>query len=183
MAAKTQKYNGFKLKLSKITLRKALKELDRKVTPCSFSKAQKIGVTFVVNSEEELKQIKEAIKIISKSQAEIVALGYIPHKKPEDYYLSQKGLNFFSNKDTDWLYRPKTEQVKEFMETPFDMLFDLGSAHLYPMQYILELSRAKFKIGWFGESEPFDFMMNMKKEQGIAYFCEQAITYLTNLNA
>ena len=66
----------------------------------------------------------------------------------------------------DFLYRPKTEITGDFIKTRFDILIDLGSKEYYPMDYVLRMSDASFKIGKFGENTPFDFMLNIDNNKG-----------------
>ncbi len=179
-----KKYNPIKLALSQLFLRHFKNDSDRKVMITPLKKAKSIGVTFVVANSKELDEIKKVIKQISNLGLEIIALGYIPDKKPSDFFLSEKAFNFFHDKELDWLLRPKSSSSIEFQNTNFDILIDLGTFDYYPMNYLLYKSKAKFKVGWFIDEPnvPFDFMMNMPRNGGHEYYMTQVLHYLDILN-
>ena len=154
----------------------------RRGIPTSMQNAKKVGVLFVVNSEKDLDVIRTILKRINSENVQTFALGYIPTKKPGDFYLSQKAFNFFSDKDLDFFLRPNSTEAIEFMQTPFDMLIDMGTVDFYPMQYLLYKSKAKFKIGWFGDKQPFDLMLSIDSKKGIEYYFEQVMFYLQKFN-
>jgi hypothetical protein len=157
-------------------------DTKRKPTICPMQKAKTVGVSFVVNSEKDLDPIRTILKKIANENVQTFALGYIPTKKPGDFYLSQKSFNFFSDNDLDFFLRPKSTESVEFMETPFDILIDMGSSEYYPMRYLLFKSKAKFKIGWFGDNQPFDLMMSIDSKKGIDFYFEQVMFYLQKFN-
>jgi hypothetical protein len=179
-----KKYNPIKLKLSKLFFNNLKKDADRKGEIIPLKQAKSVGVTFVVLNTGELEIVKKVLKQIVAMGIKPIALGYIPEKKPNDFYLSEKAFNFFYDKELDWLLRPKNAAAVEFQNTNFDILIDLGTYDYYPMQYLLYKSKAKFKVGWFtdGADGPFDFMMNIHRKEGHEYFISQVLHYLSKLN-
>jgi hypothetical protein len=177
---KTQKrYNSIKLRLSKLFLSSNPENSKRKVKTCSINKASKVGVSFVVKNPTELELIKKFLKQLSILGIKTFALGYIPEKKPHDFYLSEKSCNFFCDKELDWLLRPKTNAATEFQNSEFDILIDLGSYSYYPMQQLLINSKATFKVGWFTENSPFDLMMDIDPKKGLDFYFTQVMHYLS----
>ncbi|MBI9068756.1 MAG: hypothetical protein JEZ09_15785 [Salinivirgaceae bacterium] len=175
----TKKYSSLKLKISKLFITKSI---QRTIEVCSIDKAQKVGVTFAVRKASDLIIVKKIIKSLADKGLKTFALGYIPEKKPDDFYLSEKSLNFFSDKNLDWLLRPNSASALEFQESNFDILIDLGTEAYYPMDLLIRKSKAKFKVGWYCENSPFDFMINIEKNKGLEYYYTQVIHYLNNLN-
>ena len=96
---KEKKYSRLKLKLSNWFLSKGLKNNERYPKTCSLEKASTIGVTFVAVSPKQLDEIKKILKELTSKGLKTVALGYIPEKKPNEYYLSEKAFNFFTTKN------------------------------------------------------------------------------------
>lgn len=179
---KVKKYNGLKLKLSKLVLEKHLKSVVHEPKTCSIENAKSVGITFAVTSRDQLDKIKKLLKELASMDIQTYALGYIPEKKPDDFYLSQKSFNFFYDKELDFLLRPKNESAIEFEHTPFDILIDFGSVDYYPMNVVIRKSKAKFKIGFYEEDGFFDLMINIKNKQDYKYFFEQVIHYLAKFN-
>lgn len=176
-----KRYNTLRLKLSRLFVYSKWLKVSRKVESCSLGKAQTIGVTFAVSKPADLDQIHKVLKLLSKKGIKTLALGYIPEKKPDDFYLSEKSFNFFSDKDLDFLLQPKCQSALKFQDTEFDILIDLGTEQYYPMELLLIKSKARFKVGWYTQNSPFDFMINTKKEQGLDYYFSQVMHYLNNL--
>ncbi len=179
-----KKYNPFKARFNKLFLRNYTNDMGRETVITPLNKVQSVGVTFVVTNPNEFESVKKVIKQIASRGLNTFALGYIPTKKPEEFYLSEKTINFFYDKELDWLLRPNSEASFEFQQTPFDILIDLGSVDYPPMHYLLYKSKAKFKVGWFTKQEnsPFDLMMNMSPEEGSESFISQVLHYLDKFN-
>ena len=176
-----KKYNSLKLKLSRLFAYKKAIKAARVAETCSLDKAQTVGVTFAVRKPADLEQIRKVLKALAALKIKTFALGYIPEKKPGDFYLSEKSFNFFSDKDLDFLLQPKAEDALAFQDSVFDILIDLGTEQYYPMELLLNKSKAKFKVGWYCDNSPFDLMINTPKEQGLEYYFSQVLHYLKNL--
>jgi hypothetical protein len=174
-----KKYNPIKLRLSKLFLKNNPEIDKRKVKACSIDNAKKIGVAFVVKNPQELEQVKKILKDLNSLGKNTIGLGYIPEKKPHDFYLSEKSCNFFCDKELDWLLRPNINAATDFQNSEFDILIDLGSYNYYPMQYIINNSKATFKVGWLIENGPFDLMMDIDQKKGLEYYFSQIIHYLS----
>ncbi len=175
-----KKYNRLKQKISNWLLQKNLKNNNRIVNVCSLEKAKKIGLTSVVSSRKELDSVKNFYKKLLSDNINISAVCYIPEKKPDDFYLSDKQFNFFHDKDLDFFYRLKKQEAIDFQNTDFDILIDINNAaKWYPMHQLISKSKAKFKVGRFtAENSPFDLMINIKESDNIDYYFEQVLFYL-----
>ena len=179
---KEKKYNNFKLKLSKWLLRKDLVKSDRNFKMCSLDKASTVGITFTASSPKDLEEIRKFLKELAAKGLKTFALGYIPEKKPSDFYLSEKAFNFFYDKELDWLLRPNSQTALEFQSSEFDILIDFGTISFYPMQLLIYKSKAKFKVGQFIENSPFDFMIELKDSNNFRYYFDQVVHYLSKFN-
>ncbi len=179
--ASQKKYNAFKLMLGNRALRKLVRKRKPQLVACSLNNAKTVGITFIANQPSQIEAIKQFVKMLADKGIQPCVLGYIPVKKPDDFYLSQKGFNFFTDKELDYCLRPKGEQTHEFMTTKFDILIDIGSEQYFPMLYLLTASEAKFKVGWATEPSPFDLTLNIPKSASQSYYFEQVTHYLTQL--
>ncbi len=179
--AEQKKYNSFKLMLGKRALRSKLSKRQPMVKSCSLKDAKTVGISFIAKQPAQIDGIKQFVRSLSENGIQTYVLGYIPVKKPDDFYLSQKGFNFFSDQELDFFLRPKSAQTDEFMNMKFDILIDLGSEQYFPMLYLLSLSQAKFKVGWATEPSPFDLTLSIDKSASQEYYFEQLTHYLTQL--
>lgn len=180
--AKTKTYNKLKLKISKWVVAKALSKIKPNTKACSLEQASSIGVTFAATSQKDLEVIKKLLKELSAKGIKTFALGYIPEKKPSDFYLSEKAFNFFYDKELDWLLRPNSASALEFQSTKFDVLIDFGSISFYPMQVLIIQSNAQFKVGQYMDNSPFDLMINLKNQNDFRYYFDQVVHYLSKFN-
>lgn len=178
---KTKKYNSLKLRLGSWKLKSSLKKIKRGAQVCSLANAKTVGVSFVATNQADLGAVNKILKKLTERNIQTFVIGYIPVKKPDDFYLSQKGFNFFSDADLDFTLIPKGESVIEFMDTTFDILIDFGSNGFFPMNYMLSMSKAKFKVGMMGEGTPFDMMMDIDKKSDKEYFFDQVLVYLEKI--
>jgi NDP-sugar pyrophosphorylase family protein len=177
------KYNKLKQKIGKWLLSKQLKNSNRSADFCSLQKAKKIGLTAVVFSKKELDSIKIFYKKIAALGVDVVAVCYIPEKKADDFYLSNKQFNFFHDKDLDFFYRIKKQEINDFQNTEFDILIDINCADKWlPINNLIKASKAKFKVGRFVENSPFDFMINIKDTDDNNFYYEQVMIYLEKFN-
>ncbi len=179
---KDKNYNKLTLKLSSWLLSRQLKNTTRIPKTCSLEKASTIGITFVATSPKQLDEVKTIIKELNSKGLKTIALGYIPEKKPNEYYLSEKAFNLFYNKELDWLFRPKNNAAIEFQNKEFDILIDLGSNSYYPMYMLMAKSKARFKVGKFDENSSFDLMIDVKDSNDLKYYFDQVVHYLSKFN-
>ena len=78
--------------------------------------------------------------------------------------------------------QPKNSAAIEFQNTEFDILIDLGSNLYYPMQVLLNKSKAHFKVGKFYKNSPFDLMIDVKGSNDLKYYFDQVVHYLSKFN-
>ena len=180
--AKEKKYNSLKLKLSNWFVAKNLNNDEHNVKTCSLEKASLVGITFAATTPKDIDIIKKINSELTLKGIKTSVLGYIPEKKPNDFYLSEKTFNFFYDKELDWLLRPNSESALEFQSTEFDILIDFGSISYYPMQILLSKSKARFKVGQFLENSPFDLMIDHKDSHNLKYYFDQVVHYLSKFN-
>ncbi len=178
----TKKYNPIKLKVAQWSLRRSVKKgTNRKVKVCSLDSAQTVGILFAIDDRKTLDKVRSMLKKLQQNNIQTYALGYIPVSKPDDFYLSQKGFNFFSDNDLSFFLAPNNEAAIEFMSAEFDILIDLYSEPYFPTNYIIQKSNAKFKVGCTCESKPFDLMIDVQNNTNADYYFEQVLHYLEML--
>jgi len=178
-----KKYNNVLVWLSKWLLYRYLNNHKRNPEIKSLKYAKKVGLTFIATSPAQLVVINKFIKELGLMGIQIFAVGYLPEKKPNEFFLSEKTINFFNDKELDWLYRLKNTEAIEFQNTEFDILIDINGCDYYPMYLLLQKSKAKLKVGQFREkNSPFDLMINIKKTSNLQFYFEQVIHYLLKFN-
>lgn len=177
---KTKRYNFFRLKMSQLLVGEH--EPKRMVKPCNMGNAKTAGVLFAVNSESDVADAEYVCNHLKNNNISVSALGYIVDNKNSANYRLPANFSFYTDKDLDFLLRPKTEAAKSFANTDFDMLIDLNSADYYPAKLLLYSSMAHFRIGRFADKGPFDLMLCIGDDKSVGYYYEQIVFYLQKFN-
>ncbi|MBN1413727.1 MAG: hypothetical protein JW973_01400 [Bacteroidales bacterium] len=152
-------------KLGVRILERKLKNQQRIVSVCSLKYAQNIGIIYNATEFVSFEIIKDFAKKLTQHTPHISILGYVNSKKLIDHYLYRKGFDFFSRNDLNWYYRPVSAVTDAFIKKPFDILINLSLEPYYPIQYIVALSLASFKVGKYSPGEKYlDLMIDMDKE-------------------
>lgn len=176
--------NKLKLKIASFVLNRKSKKSVRKKQFINLDNAKNIGIISNNQNEKSNDVIKEFVNFLSQKNIQVYVVEFINKKIKNDNYLKKKGFNFFSLKDINWYYKPKSIIVDEFINNDFDILIDLSlNNNCFPIQYINALSKAKFKVGKFYESPNYyDFMINIDTNNDLKFFIEQIKHYLTMIN-
>ena len=90
---------------------------------------------------------------------------------------------FFTGKEIDWKGNPKSEDLKSFVNSEYDLLLDLSVTELIPLQSVLVSSAASFKVGWKEpENNFYDLTVEISGKKNCRYLTEQIIHYLEYIN-
>jgi hypothetical protein len=175
--------NNIKLKVGKYSLSRKLKNFRRVRESHNLETAKTAGILFNPTDQTSFEQIKQFLTYLGNYKLQIYVLGYIDDKTIPESFLFWKGINLFSKKELNWNLVPKTPVVTDFIDKPFDLLFDLSLTDLFPIQYISRLSKSKFKIGRFTEEhDSFDLMFELHDDQKLETFLEYIKKYLNMIN-
>jgi hypothetical protein len=148
------------------TIQSYLRKNKREVKACNINRAKTIGILFNATHQISFEIVKEMVKGLSNRKNKIDVLGYVDSKNLIDHYLYRKGFDFFTHKQLNWYYKPVEETVNSFIDKKFDILIDLSLDDPYPIQYIVALSKARFKVGRYTEDNEFlDMMIDIEKEK------------------
>ena len=114
-----------------------------------------------------------------------MALGFVDDLTIPDYCVVAYSGYYFNRKDLNWYKLPKSDYINTFINKEYDILIDLSTSNDLILQYIIGLSKAKFKVGRQrrGFEKYFDLMIRIKKRVPMRDFADQAIHYLTVLKS
>lgn len=93
-----------------------------------------------------------------------------------------KAVNRISKKDFSFLGKPKNAIILNFINTEFDLFFDISLSSSIYAQYIRALSKASLKTGW-SDAVPdfFDFRIDVSKRPEPVFLVEQLTHYLSEI--
>lgn len=149
----------------------------------NFETANSAGILFDASDTESFKYIKEFSKFLKSNNIRTYLLGYIESKEVPDEMVLWDDCDIVSINDIDWLLRPKSPAALDFINSEYNILFDLSLKHNFTMCYISKLSSADFKVGRYtDEDNDFDLMIDVNKNPRVDYFIEQIKNYISILN-
>jgi hypothetical protein len=169
----------FRLKAAKHSLEKKLKSFSRAREGHNFESANTAGILFAPSDTVSFEQIKQFLGFLNQHKLQIYVLGYIDNKQIPESFLFWKGINLFSKKELNWKFIPNTPLVTDFIEKPFDLLFDLSLDDYFPVEYIARLSKSKCKIGRFTQKHSdYDLMFELDDKRKLDSYLENIKQYL-----
>lgn len=163
-------------------LRKKQRRVTRKKRLHNFTTAGTAGIIFICRHEEEFRAVKDFKEFLESESIRTDVVGYVSDKEVPDHYLLRKGFYFFCQKDLTWYFRPNADFVDGFIRKEFDILFDLSLENYFPVNYIVKLSPAAYKIGRFRETDQYDLMIDIREDRSVPFLIEQIKHYLSILH-
>ena len=147
-----------------------------------FASAKYVGLLFVPQDEASTVHLKNFLHYLTQRGIKYFVLGYFDREDIPDNFLYLKNIDFITKKDLNFLFIPQSLTVEKFIEEPFDMIINCTPARYFALEYILQMSIAKFKVGIVDkEKSGYDLMIDISKERTIEYFFKNLEIYLSNL--
>ncbi|CAN5848054.1 hypothetical protein BH11BAC7_BH11BAC7_26830 [soil metagenome] len=164
-------------------IRSEAKNVSRQKIVCNIEDAKTIGIVFTFNGNEDFELLKKYVLYLRELKKKVKAIGYYKTKEEPQMQYSKVDYDFFSKKSHNWYGKPTDHLVTNFVEEEFDIMIDINPDKDAVITYVAALSKAKFKVGRFEETDFIhDLMFESPKEKGLKYFLRQVDTYLTVIN-
>lgn len=160
-----------------VSVVKRAEKIDRK--PINIKRAKSIGILFDASNPTKVITVTKFSEKLVNQGIKVDILGYVNNKEKE---LSESFL--FNNNDVNWYGVPVSSKVKQFENTPYDILISAFVEESMPLEYIAASSKSKFRIGAFNNSKIhcFDFMINLGKQVQLNYLLNQIKHFLEVIN-
>ncbi len=171
-------FSHIRLSSGQYLIRKKLKNIRADKEVHNFRTAKKAAIVFSCNNTEEFGSVREFRELLHGKGIETSNLGYVNDKKIPEYLLMRPGFNFFCRQDLRWNYIPRTPFIDSFLNTKFDVLFDLSLRDHFPLEYIVRLSTASYKIGRYTGTSYHDLMIDVAENPALSYLIGQIIRYM-----
>ena len=175
---KIRKYAGF------CRLRRESSKVLREKRTVGLSKARNIGLVYYLPDEESYRTVSAFVKKLQEQGKVVKALAYVENRRLTGLFLPKLSYDFFYPSGLGWNYKPRTLRVKDFTDTPFDLLLDLSLADKLPLLFVTAMSKAKFKAGMQSDarSRLLDLMISLDNKKGLQDLIEQLEHYLNIIN-
>src|SRR5262245_23331839 len=160
---------------------------DRKPIPRNLADAGKVGIVYLATDEVAYNHVRNYVKKVKEELGihRIQCIGYVDQKDLPHFMIPKLNFDPFCQKDLNWYRIPSGNTVNNFIAEEFEILIDLTLEDYLPIQYIVAKSRARFKVGRYGEGgKPFlDMMIDMAGAQSLPQLITQIDRYLLMINA
>ena len=171
-------FRKLRLSIGNYLLNRRLKKVKREKRLIGFESAKSVGVLFKTLNRNEFEEIRKFLHFLSENNSKVYALGFVDHKKIPDFYLLSKGLNFFTRKELNIYFIPRSNSASEFIQKPLDILVDLSIDNNFPLYYLSCMSKAKLKIGKSSaKNDCYDLMFDTSKNNSVAALIEHIKHY------
>lgn len=161
--------------------------VDRHPRVHNFDDARSVGILYKEKGEGFYILVKQYVKYLRSEHGirDIMALCYIDEKGAVPHYHVHKlKFDYFQKNQLDWRFEPQCDQVRNFVETEYDILIDLEREPSLPLQFVLAESHARFKIGQYQKDNEkyYDLMIDVSKDATFDEYIKQINHYLTLIN-
>ncbi|MGM0527069.1 MAG: DUF6913 domain-containing protein [Bacteroidota bacterium] len=177
-------FNGIRLLGGRLVLNQRLKNMRRYKKFNNLHNSHKIGIVWDGSNTEDFGAITEFYQEMQKINIQVDIVCYYPKAVLPDEYTAIRYLTCIKKSDLNFFFVPQSDDIDEFINTPYEILIDINSNDYFPVKYITALSRAEFKVG--DESSTYrdklDMTISITKKHDAAYYLQQIKYYLEMIN-
>lgn len=174
---------GFIENIGRRVLRRKLRGFTRDTVVHNFETARSAVIVFDTSTPKAFPAIKEFREFLEQKGTSCNVYGFVPHKEVPQEMLFWKHFFFITKSDLNWYMKPSGETVDSFFSQDPDMLIDFSQGLPLEIQFLVQLSTARFKIGCYTEQKnDYDLMINLTQQDDMVYLSEQIKRYVAMLN-
>ena len=164
-------------------LKNKLKSFHRDTRVHNFKTAKSAVILFDALKENAFKIIWEFRGFLKDKDIDCMIYGYVNQKEVPPDMLFWKDLHIINKSNLNWYLQPRGEVVELYKKEDPDMLIDFNTANRLELQFLVQLSPARFKIGCFTEEwNDYDLMIKLSDKNDMSFLSEQIKHYVSILN-
>lgn len=151
----------------------------------SLHNTHKIGIAWDGSDTRDFEAIASFYHEMQKLNIQTDIICYYPDKVLPDKYTAIRYLSCIKESDLSYFYIPRSSDIEEFINTPYEILIDINNNNYFPLKYITVLSRAELKIGPDSSAyrDMLDMTIKISGNYEVSYYLEQVKYYLDMINA
>lgn len=155
---------NIRTKLGYNTICRKAKKLPRKKTFHNLESALSVGFIFDSTHQEDYLVAKALVPELAGKGKKVYSIGMVPNSGMLGYYTPLENMKFISYEEFTFLCFPKDEAtVNAFINKEFDILLNLCAKENLFVDYLMALSKAKFKVSPQLSNNNFaDFILQFK---------------------
>ena len=177
-------FKGTRLFIGRLALKQRRRKIRRYKKFNNLRNAHKIGIVWDGSNTEDFEALTAFFQEMQERNIQVDIVCYYPRKILPDKYTAIRYLTCIKRTDLNYLFIPKTDDIEEFINTPYEILIDMNENNLFPVRFISVLSRAEFKVGIESSSyrNELDMTININNKYDARYYLEQVKYYLEMIN-
>jgi hypothetical protein len=162
-------------------LKEALSKTQHAHKTVSLETAKTMCILFNAEDPANETVIKKLMTQLQQQGFKIEVMGYIS-KLPKNR--GRVIFNYFTRKEVSWHLVPANNIIENFANTPFDILLNLYTEEILPLEYISAIAKSKFRIGRYIEKKNFycDMMISLIEKDNLESLIQQIMHYLNKIN-
>ena len=174
---------GLREAIGNKVLKNKLKSFQRETRVHNFKTAESAVILFNAAKKDAFKIIWEFRNFLMDKGINCIVYGYINQKEIPPDMLFWKDLHMINKGNLNWFLQPKGESVDLYKQEDPDLLIDFNTDYRLELQFLVQLSPARFKIGSFTEEKnDYDLMIKLSEQDDMSYLSEQIKHYVSILN-
>jgi len=174
---------GLRETIGNRVLKNKLKSFQRETRVHNFKTAGSAVILFDAHKKNAFKIVWEFRGFLMDNEVNCTVYGCTNQKEIPEDMLFWKDLHIITKKNLNWYMQPGGEAVDLFKHEDPDMLIDFNTNHRLELQFLVQLSPARFKIGCFTEEKnDYDLMIKLSEQDDMSYLSEQIKHYVSILN-
>lgn len=165
-------------------LRKSLKRTSRNKTAHNFKSASTATILFDALIPESFSVVKDFSRYLKENSIKTKVIGFVAQKEVPQEMLLWANFDFITKKDLNWYGKPGGPVSEEYFASESDILFVFSFTQNISLDFLSQLSLAKFKVGCFTEANnDYDLMINPPGGKcDMEFLTEQVKLYINMLN-
>ncbi len=164
-------------------LGKKAARIRRETAFINLKQAKSVAVIANMDNMEKYKVLSRFVEELQKEGKRVFVLALVENEEFQKFFAKGTSILVFSKKNTTWYGKPRNIRYEDFIDEPFDILIDTSLKQIITIQYLVALSKARFKVGRFAEQRSYyDFMINLKADDSLSFFITQIKHYLMTIN-
>jgi len=179
-----ERCKGIRLLIGRLILKQRLKRVRRQKKFNNLRNAHKIGIVWDGTNTDDFEAVSAFYQDMLKINIQVDIVCYYPKTILPDKYTAIRYLTCIKKTDLNFFCIPGSDDIDEFINTPYEILIDVNNNNHFPLKFISLLSRAEFKVGP-GNSDykdKLDMTININRKNDLVYYLQQVKLYLEMIN-
>jgi len=174
---------GLREIIGKKVLKNKLKSFQRETQVHNFETAKSAVILFDAQLKNAFHIVWDFRGFLKDKGIDCTVYGYINQKEIPQDMLFWKDIHVITKRNLNWYLQPVGEATELYNQENPDLLLDFTTDQRIELEFLVQLSPAKFKIGCYTEeNNDYDLMIKLSEQDDMSYLSEQIKHYVSILN-